>query len=145
MYYICKFRTTWSIFDETGQSDQNLESDDIDRIKKYFAGLLEEAKILTGLQISALASNKRLPVIEPQEFLISKVFSKWVIFDGNTQTDRWLDNAEIAWIKKLMPDLISPEGYTLNLLATSIQPGKLLQLSLGERSAAPIKTIPKPT
>ncbi|WP_431217178.1 hypothetical protein ACQ86N_23145 [Puia sp. P3] len=145
MYYICKFRTTWSIFDETGQSDQTLESDDIDRIKKYFAGLLEEAKILTGLQISALASNKRLPVIESQQFLISKVFSKWVIFDGNTQTDRWLDSAEIAWVKKLVPDLLNSEGYSLNLLATTIQPTKLLQLSLGGRPADPIKPFPKTT
>lgn len=142
MYYICKFRTTWSIFDETGQSDQTLETDDIDRIKKYFAGLLEEAKILTGLQISALPSNKRLPVIEPQEFLISKVFSKWVIFDGKTQADCWLDSTEIAWIKRLIPDLLNPDGYTLNLLATTIQPTKLLQLSLGEDPAHPNKPLP---
>ena len=145
MYYICKFRTTWSIFDETGQSDQALESDDIDRIKKYFARLLEEAKILTGLQISALPSNKRFPVIEPQQFLICKVFSKWLIFDGSTQTDRWLDSAEVAWIKKLLPDLASPSDYTLNLLASSIQPSKLLQLSLGEGSAPATKTASKLT
>jgi len=144
MYYICKFRTSWSIFDETGQSDQTLEAEDIDRVKKYFAGLLEEAKILTGLQISALPTNKRLPVIEPQQFLICKLFSKWVIFDGNIQTDRWLDTAEIAWIKKLMPDLVSPAQNTINLLATTIQPAKLLQLSLGGSAAVPSKIIPKP-
>lgn len=145
MYYICKFRTNWSIFDDTGQSDQTLESDDIDKIRKYFAALLEEAKILTGLQISAIPSNKRLPVVEPQEFLISKIFSKWVIFDGSTQTDRWLDSAEIAWLKNLVPDLLNQDGYTHHLLATTIQPTKLLQLSLGERQAHPNKPLPKAT
>ncbi|MBN8852754.1 MAG: hypothetical protein BGO55_03265 [Sphingobacteriales bacterium 50-39] len=145
MYYICKFRTNWSIFDDTGQSDQTLESGDIDKIKKYFAALLEESKILTGLQISAIPPNKRLPVVEPQEFLISKIFSKWVIFDGSTQTDRWLDIAEIAWLKKLVPELLNQGGYTHHLLATTIQPTKLLQLSLGERPAHPNKALPKAT
>ncbi|WP_188930214.1 hypothetical protein [Puia dinghuensis] len=135
----------WSIFDDSGHSDQTLESDDIDRVKKYFGALLEDTKILTGLQIIALPPNKRPKALHAQEFLISKLFSKWVIFDGNTQTDRWLDAIEIAWIKKLIPDLINATGYNLDLLATPVQANKLLQLSLEEKASEPGKTINKPT
>jgi hypothetical protein len=131
MYYICKFRTTWSIFDETGNSDQALGPDDIERVEKHFGALLEGSKILTGFQVVALTQNKRPPTVHSQQYLISKVYSKWVIYDGNTQTDRWLDNAEIAWIRRLLPDLASITNSALDLLVTAIQPAKLLQLSLG--------------
>jgi hypothetical protein len=143
MYYICKFRTIWSIFDETGNSDQALEADDIERVKKYFGALLEETKILTGLQIVALTQNKRLATVQSQQYLLSKVYSKWVIYDGNTQTDRWLDNGEIAWIRRLLPDLASITNSALDLLVTAIQPAKLLQLSLGGPTSPTPKTSDK--
>jgi len=148
MYYICKFRSTWSLFDQNGKGDQVLESDEIVRIKQYFAGLLEDGKILTGLQIVPLPPNKRLPDLQPHQYLISKFFSKWMIFEGDTQTERWLDPAEIAWVKKLIPDVTAGANNVLHLLVSSVQPGKLLQLSLDgkpdQANRTPVKAANSP-
>jgi hypothetical protein len=144
MYYICKFRTNWSIFDETGHCDQTLEPEEIERVKTHFPALLEQHKILTGLQIVALPQTKRVAAVQPQQYLISKVYSKWVIYDGNAQTDRWLDLTEIAWIKKLLPDLVTTTGFAFDLLVTGIQPAKLLQLSLNAAPAPAQKIADKP-
>lgn len=136
MYYICKFRAIWTLFDDTGSIDLSLDNDEIERITRYFAGLFETGKILTGLQIVPIPPNKLNQSFGEGQYVICKTFSQWLIFDGSKQSDRSLDEDEIVWIKSLVPHLFLEAGNSFNLLITSIQGNKLLQLSLGDRPNA---------
>jgi hypothetical protein len=70
MYYICKFSSSWSIYEVKKGTSRPLEKSEIDCLETLFPELLKnETKILTALQISSIQPNKllNLPVPEKNE------------------------------------------------------------------------------
>ena len=58
MYYICKFRGTWSIYDGKKGVDRILEKAEADCLQVLFPSLLADTSALVALQISSISPNK---------------------------------------------------------------------------------------
>ena len=70
MYYICKFSSSWSIYEVKNGISRLLEKSEIDCLEALFPELLKnETKILTALQITSIQPNKlvNLPMPEKSE------------------------------------------------------------------------------
>jgi hypothetical protein len=66
MYYICKFSTSWSIYEVKKGINRPLEKPEIDCLENLFPELLKnETKILTALQITSIQPNKLLNLPMP--------------------------------------------------------------------------------
>jgi len=58
MYYICKFRDTWSLYDGVKGTDRIMKKDETEFLKTLFPSLLTETSILLALQITSISPNK---------------------------------------------------------------------------------------
>ena len=68
MYYICKFSSSWSIYEVKKGISRPLEKHEIDCLETLFPELLKnETKILTALQISSIQPNKLLNLPMPEK------------------------------------------------------------------------------
>ena len=140
MYYICKFRSKWLLFEDSAIDDIELKPEEIKRIMAFFPGILEDRLASAGLRIGIIPPNKVLQPVQPQQYLICQLFSLWLIHDGKKKADRLLTDEEIVWIKKLVPNLIAKPENALNLQVTAISTTKVLQLSSTEKGLSEQKT-----
>jgi hypothetical protein len=68
MYYICKFSSSWSVYDGKRNVSRPLEKTEIECLENLFPELLKnETKILTALQISSIQPNKLLNLPMPEK------------------------------------------------------------------------------
>jgi hypothetical protein len=68
MYYICKFSSSWSVYDGKRNIGRPLEKGEIECLENLFPELLKtETKILTALQISSIQPNKLLNLPMPEK------------------------------------------------------------------------------